>query len=49
MISFGLIVIIVGCFFLAEAKRQPKYFGLLGILSLLGVAILWFLVPDKSA
>jgi fucose permease len=48
MISFGLIIIIVGCMFLAEAKRQPKYFGLLGILSLLGVAILWFVVPTKT-
>ncbi len=47
MISAGLLVIIFGCFFLAEAKGRPKYFGLLGIMSLLGVLILYFLVPSK--
>ncbi len=48
MISAGLVIIVVGCMFLAESKGRPKYFGFLGILSLLGVAILWFLVPSKS-
>lgn len=49
LISAGLLAIIVGCFFLAEAKGRPKYFGLLGIFSLLGVAVLWFLVPSKRS
>ena len=47
MISAGVIVIVVGCFLLAEAKGRPKYFGLLGIFSLLGVGILWFVVPNQ--
>lgn len=48
MISLGLIVIIVGCAKLAEAKGHSKLLGLLGLFSLLGIAVVWFVLPDRS-
>lgn len=48
LITFGNVIFVVGCINLARAKGQPWYFGLLGLLSCLGLAVLWFLVPDKS-
>jgi len=48
MTSFGLIILLVGCFQIARAKGQPWYVGLLGLFSLIGVLVLWFVVPDKS-
>jgi len=48
MTTFGLIVLLVGCFQIARAKAQPWYVGLLGLFSFVGVLILWFVVPDKT-
>jgi hypothetical protein len=48
MIVFGNVIFLLGCINLARAKGQPWYFGLLGLLSCVGLAVLWFLVPDKS-
>jgi hypothetical protein len=48
LIVFGDVIFLVGCINLARAKGQPWYLGLLGLLSCLGLAVLWFLVPDKS-
>lgn len=45
----GLAFFVLGCIRLARAKGQPWFFGLLGLLNLLGLAILWFVVPDKIA
>ena len=46
--TFGLIVLLVGCFQIARAKAQPWYVGLLGLLSFVGVLILWYVVPDRA-
>jgi hypothetical protein len=47
--SFGAILFTFGCIQIAKAKGQAWYVGLLGLLSCLGLAILWFVVPDKNA
>jgi hypothetical protein len=44
----GSILFLAGCIFIARAKGRPWYFGLLGLLSLVGLAILWFAVADKD-
>lgn len=46
-ISIGFGLFLFGCWALARAKGRPGYFGLLGFLSLVGVAILWFVVEDR--
>jgi Na+/melibiose symporter-like transporter len=48
-ISFGGVIVVIGCIMLARAKGRPWFFGLLGLFSCLGVAVLWFLVPDQKA
>jgi len=48
-IVFGNVVFVLGCIQLARAKGHPWYVGLLGLASLLGLAILWFVVADKRA
>ncbi len=48
LIVFGNVIFVLGCINLARAKGQPWYFGLLGLLSCLGLAVLWFVVPDKA-
>ena len=45
--SIGGIVFVYGCIQIAKAKGQPWYYGLLGFLSCIGLAILWFVIPDK--
>ena len=45
-ISFGGALLLAGCIFLARAKGRSWAAGLLGLLSVIGVAILWFL-PDR--
>lgn len=47
--TFGFGIFLFGCIRLARAKGQPWFYGLLGFLNLLGLAILWFAVPDKNA
>lgn len=47
-IVFGNAIFVYGCILLARAKGRPWYFGLLGLLSCLGLAILWFAVGDAS-
>jgi hypothetical protein len=47
LITFGNVIFVVGCISLAQAKGQPWYVGLLGLLSCLGLAILWFVVPER--
>jgi hypothetical protein len=47
-IVFGNLVFVLGCIQLARAKGQPWFFGLLGLLSCIGLGILWFVVPDKE-
>lgn len=47
--SFGFAIFILGCIRLARAKGQPWFYGLLCFFNVIGLAILWFLVPDKSA
>lgn len=47
-IVFGAVILVAGCIQLAIAKGHRWYVGLLGLLSVVGVAILWFVVPDKS-
>ncbi len=46
--TFGTAIFVFGCIHLAKAKGQPWYLGLLGLLSCVGLAILWFVVPDKA-
>lgn len=47
LIAFvGLVAFIWGCFSYAQGKGQSKWLGLLGLLSLLGLIILFF-IPDK--
>lgn len=48
LIVFGNVIFVLGCINLARAKGQPWYVGLLGLLSCLGLAVLWFVVPDKA-
>jgi thiol:disulfide interchange protein len=43
----GSAVFIWGCVNIAKAKGQPWYFGLLGFLSCIGLAVLWFVIEDK--
>ena len=45
----GTLIVLYGCVQIAKAKGQPWYFGLLGLLSCIGFAVLWFAVPDKHA
>ena len=45
--GFGALFFVYGCIQLAKAKGQPWLVGLLGFLSCLGLAVLWFVVPDK--
>jgi hypothetical protein len=46
VIATGLFL--AGCIFIARAKGRPWYYGLFGLLSLVGLAILWFAVADKD-
>jgi hypothetical protein len=48
LIVFGNAIFVWGCILFARAKGQPWYLGLLGLLSCLGLALLWFVVPDKA-
>ncbi|MBK7584401.1 MAG: hypothetical protein IPI67_29875 [Myxococcales bacterium] len=48
LITFGNVIFVLGCINFARAKGQPWYVGLLGLLSCVGLAVLWFLVPDKA-
>lgn len=48
LIVGGVLITLAGCVQLARAKGQPWFFGLLGLLSFVGAAVLWFLVPDKK-
>lgn len=43
----GTVLIIVGCWKYIETKGYHGAFGLLGLLSIIGVAII-FLLPDKT-
>lgn len=45
---FGTLLFLYGCVQIAKAKGQPWFFGLLGLLSCLGLAVLWFVVADKN-
>lgn len=47
-ISLGGAIVVLGCFQLARAKGQPGYVALLGLLSGLGIALVWYAVPDKT-
>jgi hypothetical protein len=47
-ISLGNAIVVLGAIRLAIAKGHRWYVGLLGILNLVGVAILWFVVTDKD-
>lgn len=46
--SAAAAVFVFGCIRIAQAKGQPWFYGLLGLLSCLGLAILWFAIPDKN-
>jgi hypothetical protein len=48
IIVAGNVVFVLGCINLARAKGQPWYYGFLGLLSCVGLAILWFVVPDRA-
>jgi hypothetical protein len=48
-IVFGNVIFVVGCLLLARAKGHPWYVGLLGLLNLLGLAVLWYVVKDKPS
>ena len=43
----GLGAFIYGCVQIAKAKGQEWYYGLLGLLSCIGLAVLWFVIEDK--
>jgi len=44
----GTLLFLYGCIRIARAKGQPWFYGLLGFLSCIGLAILWFVIPDKN-
>lgn len=44
--GLGVLVFVWGCMNYAEGKGSPKWFGLLGVLSLIGLLGLFFL-PDQ--
>ena len=46
--SLGAAIFTFGCIRIALAKGQPWFYGLLGLLNCLGLAVLWFAVPDKN-
>lgn len=46
--TFGLVLLLYGSVRIAKAKGHPWYVGLLGLFSCVGLAVLWFVVPDKS-
>ena len=43
----GTVIFVWGCCLLAKGKGYPNYFGMLGLLSLVGLMILW-LIPEKG-
>ena len=45
----GTLLFVYGCVQIAKAKGQPWFYGLLGLFSCIGLAVLWFVVPDKKA
>lgn len=47
--TFGFGAFLFGCSRLALAKGQPWWYGLLGLFNLIGLAVLWFVIPDRSA
>ena len=47
--AFGMLIFLFGCVQIAKAKGQPWYYGLIGLLSCIGLAVLWFVIPDKNA
>jgi hypothetical protein len=47
-IVLGALAVVQGCAQLARAKGLPWWLGALGILSAVGVAVVWML-PDKAA
>lgn len=48
MITFGAAIAVLGGIRLAIAKGHPWYVGLLGLLSVVGIAALWLVVPDRT-
>ena len=46
--ALGQMVVVFGCIQIAKAKGRPWHYGLLGFLSCIGLAILWFVVEDKN-
>ena len=53
MATYGPVIGNVICMYagllITRAKRQPWPWALLGAFSCIGIAILWFVLPDKSA
>lgn len=47
MIVGGAVCFLYGCVQIAKAKGQPWFYGLLGMLSCIGLAVLWFVIEDK--
>ena len=45
---FGQLIVVYGCMQIAKGKGQSWHYGLLGFLSCIGLAILWFVIPDKN-
>lgn len=45
--GFGTLIFLYGCVQIAKAKGQPWFYGLIGLLSCIGLAVLWFVIPDK--
>jgi len=46
--GMGGAIFIFGCTLLARSKGRPWYYGLLGLLSWVGLLILWFAVGDRD-
>ena len=42
-IVLGLIIFTTGCMALAESRGHAKRMGLIGLLSVIGLAVLWFM------
>lgn len=48
LVALGFAIFLAGCVLVARAKGRPWTFGLLGLLSWVGLLILWFAVSDAA-
>lgn len=48
VLVLGMVIFTMGCMITATLRGHSKWLGLLGLLSVPGLAILWYLPPGKE-